>query len=151
MALKADRNLTQNVFGYKMNVEATEGGLVSQSTASSGVGFDGVGVCDYVANPSGAQVLGCLLDNVVDYGAKHPRNHYKNESNVGSQVAIGKEGWVVTDWVYPGVTPVAGDPAYLGQSGYVTNVQATGAPKVGRFETSKDEDGFVKLSLNIPL
>lgn len=151
MSLKADRDFAKHAFGYKSAAVATNGGLVSVSTASSGVGLDGVGVAAEVANPSGAQVLGVLLDNVEDLGTRLPRNHYGENVNVGDQVSIGSEGFCVTDKVYPGVTPAAGDSAYLGQSGYFTNAQATGAPKVGRFETTKDEGGFVKVSINIPL
>lgn len=151
MSLKADRNLTEWVFGYKATAAATKGGLVSATTPSSGVGLDGVGVAGYQANPSGAHVLGVLLDDVEDLGARLPRNHYKETVNVSGQVSIGSKGWVITDNIYPGVTPTAGQTAYLGQSGYFTNLQATGAPKVGRFETSKNEDGFAKVSVNIPL
>lgn len=151
MSLKPDRNLTKWVFGYKGTAAADRGGVVSISTPSSGHGLDGVGVAAYVANPSGAIPLGVLLDDVVDYGDKLNRDPYRESVNVGGAVSIGSEGWVVTNMVYPGVTPTAGQAAYLGQSGYFTNVQATGAPKLGRFETSKDEDGYLKVSLNIPL
>lgn len=152
MSLKADRDLSKHVFGFKASAVATKGGFVSVATPSSGVGLDGVGVASYAASPSGAHVLGVLLDDVEDLGSRTPRNHYKESVNLNSQVGIGSEGWVVTDFVYPGVTPAAGDPAYLAHSGYVSNVQTPAqAPKVGRFETSKDEDGFVKVSLNIPL
>lgn len=150
--LKPDRNLTQWVFNYKSGAAATKGGLVSASTSASGVGANGPATASYSANPSGAHVLGVLLDDVEVLHADLDRNHYKEVVGVGDQVSIGSQGWVVTDMVYPGVTPTAGQTAYLGQSGYFTNVQTPAqAPKVGRFETSKDEDGFVKVSINIPL
>lgn len=150
--LKPDRNLTQWVFNYKAGAAATKGGLVSASTSASGVGANGPATASYVTNPSGAFVLGVLLDDVEVLHAMLDRNHYKETVGVGDQVSIGSEGWVVTNMVYPGVNPTAGQSAYLGQSGYFTNVQTPAqAPKVGRFETSKDEDGFVKVSLNIPL
>lgn len=150
--LKPDRNLTQWVFNYKSAAAATKGGLVSASTSASGVGANGPGVASYVANPSGAFVLGVLLDDVEVLDSRLDRNHFKEVVGVGDQVSIGNQGWVVTDMVYPGVSPTAGQAAYLGHSGYFTNTQTPAqAPKVGRFETSKDEDGFVKVSLNIPL
>lgn len=153
MSLKPDREFTKWEMGYKANsTAATKGGLVSVSTASSGVGFDGVGVAAYAASPSGVQVLGVLLDDVVDYGDKLVRNPYAETVNLGGAISIGKEGWCVTNFVYPGQTPTAGQTAYLGHSGYFSNTQSPAqAPKVGRFETSKDEDGFAKVSLNIPL
>lgn len=150
--LKPDRNLTQWVFNYKSAAAAVQGGLVSATTPASGVGANGPGVAGYAASPSGAHVLGVLLDDVEVLDPKLDRNHYKEVVGVGDQVSIGSEGWVVTDMVYPGVDPVAGQSAYLGHSGYFTNVQTpVQAPKVGRFETSKDEDGYVKVSINIPL
>lgn len=152
MSLKADRDLKQWVFNYKSAAAATKGGLVSASTPASGVGANGPGVAGYVVNPSGAHVLGVLLDDVEVLDARLDRNHYKEVVGVGDQVSIGSEGWVVTNMVVPGLTITAGQSAYLGQSGYFSNVQSPAqAPKVGRFETSQDEDGFVKVSLNIPL
>lgn len=153
MALRPDRELTKWEMGYKAGaVAAVKGGLVSATTPTSGVGYNGVGVATYAANPSGAMVLGVALDEVVDYGTKLVRNPYAETVNVNDALSIGKEGWIVTDMVYPGQTPTAGQPAYLGHSGYFSNTQTPAqAPKVGRFETAKDEDGFAKVSLNIPL
>lgn len=149
--LKPDRNLTQWVFNYKAGAEAEMGGLVSSSVPASGVGANGPATASYLANPSGAFVLGVLLDDVEVLGNKSDRNHYRESVGVGDQVSIGSEGWIVTDRILPNTTPAAGSSAYLGVSGYFSSTQATGAPKVGRFETSKDEDGFAKISLNIPL
>jgi len=153
MSLKPDRELTKWEMGYKAgSVAAAKGGLVSASTPSSGNGLDGVGVATYAANPSGAFVLGVALDEVVDYGDKLIRNPYAETVNINGALSIGKEGWVVTDMIYPGQSPTAGQTAYLGHSGYFSNAQSPAqAPKVGRFETSKDEDGYAKVSLNIPL
>lgn len=153
MALKPDREFTKWEMGYKAGaVAAVKGGLVSATTPTSGVGYNGVGVATYAANPSGAQVLGVALDEVVDYGAKLARNPYAETVNLNGQLSIGSEGWCVTDMVYPGQTIVAGQAAFLGQSGFFSNVQVPAqAPKVGRFETAKDEKGFVRVSLNIPL
>ena len=150
--LKPDRNLTQWVFNYQAGAAASMGGLVSASTTASGNAANGPGVAEYVTNPSGAFVLGVLLDDVEVLNSYLDRSPYREVVNVGDQVSIGKEGWVVTNMIVPAITVTAGQTAYLGQSGYFTNVQSPAqAPKVGRFETSKDEDGFAKISINIPL
>jgi hypothetical protein len=52
--------------------------------------------------------------------------------------------------VYPGTTPSGGNPAYLSHSGLLTpTLVANVTPLVGRFETAKDEDGYVKVSINL--
>jgi hypothetical protein len=58
----------------------------------------------------------------------------------------------VTDQVVSGVTPVAGDPAYLGPLGQFTNTQPGGnaGAQVGRFLSAKDEKGFAKVEVNLP-
>jgi hypothetical protein len=66
----------------------------------------------------------------------------------GSKCTLLKKGWVVMDQVASGITPVAGDPAYLAPFGQITN--AAGTPQVGRFLSAKDEKGFVKLEVNLP-
>jgi hypothetical protein len=52
-------------------------------------------------------------------------------------------------------SPSAGDPAYLTAAGEVTKtVSATGGvvatPPVGRFMSTKDEDGYAKVEINLP-
>jgi len=47
------------------------------------------------------------------------------------------------------VTPTAGAAAYLAASGLISSVQAGGAPQVGRFETTKDSNGFARVSIDI--
>jgi hypothetical protein len=52
-------------------------------------------------------------------------------------------------------TPSAGDHAFLTDEGKVKNSQSSGggfvaSPSVGRFLSSKDEDGYVKLSVDLP-
>jgi hypothetical protein len=148
MALKPDRDFIQWRLDYYMDSTASKGGFASMSTGGSGVAMDdAANKAVYATNPSGAKVLGVLLDDVVDTDVKLRRNPYKEEVQVGGKVSIASRGWCVTNMVYPGVTPTAGATAFLGQSGYVTTVQAAGAPQVGRFETSKDEDGYVKVSI----
>lgn len=150
MALKPDRNqVAWNLDSYFVT-EAERGGVAVISAKTSGVGMDGLNVVEYAANPSGKVVAGILLNDVVDLGTKTPDNQYKEANRIDEKSCLLTNGWVVTNRLYPGTSPAAGAIAYLGQSGYVTPTQASGAPVVGRFETSKDESGYIKVSINIP-
>ena len=82
-------------------------------------------------------------------------NWHKDEVQKGSKVTLLRKGWVVTDRIYPGHTPAIGGLAYVNHSGYI----GTGGPGaggvleegiVGRFLSTKDEDGYVKVEINLP-
>lgn len=151
MPLKPDRNQLDWDISRYMNEAAVAGGVAVVSTNGSGVAMDGSrNVVTYAANPSGRVVAGILLGDQEVYPAKLQRNFYRDSNPTGNKVSLLTKGWVVTNMVYPGTTPAAGDIAYLGQSGFVTPTQAPGAPVVGRFETSRDENNYVKVSINIP-
>ena len=81
-------------------------------------------------------------------------NFHKNEVQKGGKVTVLKQGYVVTSTVYPGVTPTAGDIAYVSHSGYITNTKAAGSVNagqaIGRFLSNKDEDGYWKVEVNLP-
>ena len=95
----------------------------------------------------------------------------------GGKVTIWNKCTVVTDRIYPGITVAGGDVAYAAPSGYISNrvhyapwgswtrnqILASGTHDVsvqippdfydlavGRFLSSKDEDGFAKVSVNLP-
>lgn len=147
MALKPDRDFIQWRLDQYMHSTAERGGFVSMVSAGSGVAMDdSANVVEYAADPSGAKVVGVLLDDVVDNPQKLRRNPYTEEVQVSGKVSIASEGWFVTNMVDPAVSPVAGEAAYLGASGLVTNSAAQLGQQVGRFDTSKDEDGYVKIS-----
>lgn len=153
MALKPDRNQLDWDISRYINDAAgnAAGGIAVVVTNGSGHAMDGsLNVATYAANPSGRVIAGLLLGDLEVYPSKLQRNFYRDSNPVGSKVSLLTKGWVVTNMIYPGVTPAATDVAYLGQSGYITNVQANGAPVVGRFESTKDEDGYAKVSINIP-
>jgi len=72
----------------------------------------------------------------------------------GSKVTLLRKGWVLTDRIYPGHTPSAGDLAYVAHSGYLgdSNVDSTPGQGnvVGRFLSTKDEDGYCKVEIGLP-
>lgn len=151
MALKPDRYHVESEIGYFCNDVVNRGVILAFGSSGSGVALDQTAA---IAALPGAAVgalrpLGMLMNDMVNIDLTHFHlNYYKDQMPVGGKCTLWKKGWVVTDQVASGVTPVAGDPAYLAPYGQVTN--AAGTPQVGRFLSAKDEKGFVKLEVNLP-
>ena len=156
MALKGDRYEGMTDVSFFMNdSSAAKGGIAVLSTGGSGVALDqSKALVTYAAAASGNIPVGLLLNDMVNIDQTRQHiNFHKNEVQKGGKVTLLTDGWVVTDMVTG--TPVAGNPAYLTAAGKVTPTQsATGGvkatPPVGRFLSSKDEDGYVKLSVKLP-
>lgn len=149
MALKADRNELDTDISFFLNETATRGVLLSVSTAGSGAAMDNsVALATVRANPSGASPLGFLLNDMVNLDlTRQHLNQYKDEVQKGGKVTILRKGYVVTDQISG--TPTGGVPAYLAASGLVSSTQATGAPLIGQFLSSKDADGYAKVAINL--
>jgi hypothetical protein len=154
MALKPDRVCLDYSIDYFLDEVQERGKCLVLSTGGSGVSNDNVAhMATAAAGPSGKVPLGVLLNDMVDVDlSKYHLNHHKDEVQKGSKVTILKKGQITTNMIYPGTSPAAGVAAYLGASGYFTPtaVAGNGNPVVGRFDTSKDEDGFAKISINLP-
>jgi hypothetical protein len=158
MALKPDRTHIDSQIDYFMNEVAERGGIVCVSTAASGAGMDNSSaLCTYAAQPSGCKALGVLMSEMVNLDlTRQHMNFHKEEVQQGGKVTIWSKGTVVTDRIYPGQTPAGGDNAWVGHSGFISNSDVatddadTVSRIVGRFLTAKDEDGFAKVSINVP-
>jgi len=133
-----------------MNETASRGVIVSVSTQGSGAAMDSASaVATVAANPSGKAPLGILLNDVVNIDqTRQHLNWHKDEVQQGGKVTILSKGFVVTDKISG--APTAGQTAYLAASGLISATQATGAPAVGRFLSTKDADGYAKVSVNLP-
>lgn len=173
MALKPQREERVTDISRFMNEVAERGGITyfgsnSHYNTYTGLGPSGAAL-DQAANlvtyggaaavlhmGSGLQPAGILLNDVVNLDlTRQELNWHKNEVQVGSKVTLLTQGWCVTDFVKPGVTVTPGDFAYGAESGYITNTVHTSHPRayplIGRWETRKDDEGFAKLTVNIPL
>lgn len=161
MALKADRRFLDGDISYFMNSAAERGGVVSfASTTASGVAMDqAANTVSYAANPSGVVPVGVLITEVVNLDlTRQHMNFHKEEVQVGGKVNVWTKGTVVTDMIEAGQTPTPGTTAWVGHSGLfsasdvASDDVATNAPKrvVGVFETAKNEDGFARVSVNLP-
>lgn len=150
MALKGNANVVAEDISFFMNEVASRGGIVVLSTAGSGAALDQASaLVTYAAAPSGKAILGMLCDDMVNIDQTRQHiNYYKSEVQKGGKVCVMTEGWRVTDMIYPGVTPTVGQTAYLAHSGYIaTSDLIGGAQKVGKFLSTKDEDGYAKVQV----
>lgn len=155
MALKPDRIETQTDVSFFMNSTATRGGVVSISTGGSGVAMDDASaVVAYAATASGSTPVGVLLNDVVNLDLTRQHiNWHKDEIQQGGKVTLLQVGQVTTDKVTGAIA--AGQSAYLGASGLFTATAPSDDDtenenyRVGRFLSSRDSDGYVKVAVNI--
>lgn len=156
MALKSDRNVIDTDISLVCNTVVAKGLFVCYGTAASGVGNETPGVVSVASNPSGYKVAGLTLAGFVDIDqTRQHRNFMKDEQVIGEKAPLLRKGYVVTNSL-ASCTPLPGQPAYLTVNGTITNtISATGGevatPRVGEFVTSKDEDGYVKININLPV
>lgn len=148
MALKSDRYEIQTDISFFYNAGvATRGGVVVYETAGSGASMDqGVNLVKYAT--TGIPV-GILLNDVVDKDLTRTHlNQHKDEVQKGGKVTVLRKGYVVTNSVTG--TPSAGATAYrcTVTAGNVSTV-ASGNP-IGAFVSTKDEDGYAKVEVNLP-
>jgi hypothetical protein len=148
--LLANRHEFDTDISFFMNEVAERGFVVSVSTAGSGASMDNSSaVVTVAADASGAVPLGILLQDMVNVDqSRYTINKHKDEVNLGGKVAVLTKGFVTTDAISG--TPSGGDTAYLADSGYISATQETGAVAIGRFLSSKNADGFAKVSVNLP-
>lgn len=160
MALLGDRlTVETDTTNICNSVVPTQGACLMYSTPGSGSSMNDLnqGVVQLTsASASGLVPAGLILATVVsiDQTRQH-RNYHKDEQVIGEKVPLLTKGWVVTDQVIG--APTVGSYAYVGAiSGMLTpTLSATGGlaatPKVGIFKSIVDENGFVKVEVNLPL
>jgi hypothetical protein len=169
MALKPDRNITNGAtLEFFMNHVQERGGIVTHSTSGSGSAMDQsnsvvVGTGDLA---SGTVPAGLLMNDVVNLDLTRQRiNAHKDEVQLGGKVTVLRHGTVTTNAIAAANEPAAGSGAYyasetlLGVTSMwvLTTVNGDENPtnlghdllRVGQFLSSKDEDGYVKVDINI--
>ena len=159
MALKSDRSVLDTDISFFMNEAATRGGVASVSTGGSGAAMDqGEALVTYAALPSGKVPVGLLLNDMVDIDlTRQHLNQHKDEVQKGGKVTLLRKGYVVTNSI-EGDDPSAGDPAYVAHSGNLAasdlsndDTDEDGSTRVvGRFLSSKDQDGYAKVYIDLP-
>ncbi len=153
MALKGDSDTVQYDISFFMNEVAERGGIAVFSTAGSGIALDqSSALVTYAASPSGKVPLGMLVNDMVNVDlSKYQLNTYKDEVQKGGKVTLVRKGWRVTNKLEASITPTAGATAYLSNSGLITNANlgAAATPVVGKFLSTKDENGYAKVSIEL--
>jgi len=150
MALKSDRYELQTDISFFYNAgTATRGGVVVHDTAGSGAAMDqGVNLVKY--SVGGEVPVGILLNDVVNKDLTRTHlNQHKDEVQKGGKVTVLRKGYVVTNNLDG--NPVAGSGAYVSTTfaGNITMETDEGS-LIGRFLSSKDEDGYAKVEVNLP-
>lgn len=152
MALKTDRYELQTDISYFMNEAQERGGVASLVTGGSGAAMDqSVNLVNYPTTASGKVPIGILLNDVVNNDLTRVRvNPYKNEVQRGGKVTLLRKGYVVTNRIQG--NPTAGQPAFPAHSGNMspTNLVGGTMPVIGMFLSSRDQDGFAKVEVNLP-
>lgn len=152
MALKPDRQENYTTIDFFMNETGERGGVVIFDTATSGLGgLDDAGAVVKKPTDSGGVPAGVLMNDVVNVDLSRYRlNEQKDEVQVNSKVCLLKRGSVKTNMLVAGQNPVAGSGAYYNNGGLFTMSTGGSNGLVGRFTSSKDEDGYVRVEVNLP-
>lgn len=155
MALKADRHLARTDISFFCNQVLERGCIVVLDTAGSGSAMDQAlaavatptGIAAGAVAPSSTYPVGLLLNDVVniDQTRQHINWHH-DEVQKGGKVTLLKNGFVVTNLITGSPTP--GKSAYYDGNGYLTST-SNSSPVVGRFQSNKDADGYIKVDINI--
>ena len=160
MALKADRYELQTDISFFYNAgTATRGGICCHSTAGSGAAMDqGVNLAAYVQGTATSVPLGILLNDVVNKDLTRTHlNEHKDEVQKGGKVTLLRKGYVVTNAITG--TPAVGGVAYVDtatagnidvDANGIGTAQGSGNLAIGRFLSTKDEDGYAKVEVNLP-
>ncbi len=162
MALKPDREYNEITditnFWYASQATAVEkGGMASVVTQGTGVAMgtnitDEANVVDYDGSVSSSTVpKGILLQDVaLAMSATRDFPNFENgEIRPGDKCTLIRHGWVVTDMITAGQTPAVGGIAYLGNSGLLATGAVSSSVAVGRFETTKDSNGFCRVFIDL--
>lgn len=157
MALKGDRDVRVTDISFHLNEAGEKGQMCVYSTSGSGAALDqGQALVTIAAVASGNTPAGMLMNTMVDKDLTRTKlNHYQDEVQKGGKVTLMKKGWVVSNRITAATNPTAGDNAYLNATGDLTpTVSSTGGlvatPLVGKFLSKKDEDGYAKVSIDLP-
>ena len=150
MALKPDRKYDEGTsIRYFMNEVSERGIIVVFNPATTGdTSLDNPNSQVIVPTGNNQSPAGILLNDVVTGDpSRCCRNFHKDEVFVCSKVAVLRDGWVTTNMINAGDTPLAGETAYFVAGGLLSN--GTGSAAVGQFLTSVDADGYVVVDITV--
>lgn len=150
MALKGDRHEFQTDISFFCNDVTERGVILVHGSSGSGASMDNkLAIASLPGTAvSALKPIGLLLNDMVNVNlTRYALNQMKDEMQIGGKCTLLRKGWVVTNMITG--TPVAGDKAYLAANGKVT--PTAGGPAVGAFLSAKDEKGYAKVEVNLPV
>ena len=148
MALRPDRVEVVTDLSYFMNATSERGILVVHDGGGSGAAMDDSAATVKVPTAFTQQPAGVLLNDVVNLDlTRQHLNYHKDEVQIGSKVLLLRRGTIVTDQVAAGITITVGGKAYFDAVGKFTT--GTASAQVGRFLSTADSDGYVKVAVDI--
>ena len=141
-----------------MNETAEKGQIVVLRSVGAGAAMDqGKALVTVAAANTTNIVAGVLLNDVVDLDLTRQHiNFHKDEVQKGGKVSLLKKGYIVTDQVALTGSYVAGALAFMDDddTGLIVNaahVDDGEYTAIGRFMSDKDEDGYYKVEINLPI
>jgi hypothetical protein len=150
MAMKPLRNTAfYDDISMYMDQVAERGRVVIWDTTTTGLGgMDDANALCKMPTDSGGNPIGVLTNDVVDIDqSRYALNAHQDEVQKNSKVTILKKGFVVTNVLVAGQSPIPGSGAYFTTSGQFTTSNAS--VRVGTFASGKDADGYVKVEVNL--
>ncbi len=146
MALKPQRQVGQTVIHYSLDGVAERGHIViSDVNDSTKVELPGASIS------STERPIGMLLTDVEDLDfTNQPEKLHRDVVASGGAVGVAMTGEFHTDAIPSGVVPSGGQVAFLAGLGRISNVQEPlgSGIVVGRFLTTADSDGFVRVAID---
>lgn len=154
--LRPDRLvIEEDGHSYTLSDVAERGVGVCYSTAGSGAVIgDTNGKVTLKVDPSGSLFAGILMNDFVNIDETRYRvNIHKEEQVIGDVARVLRKGWVYTDKLKSGDAPTVGEKAYLTANGTFTKTSlgAIATPLAGEFGGKKDEDGYIKIVIDLPM
>jgi hypothetical protein len=153
MALKGDRWEFYTDISYFCDAATERGVVLVHSSSGSGIALDQTAAVVTLPGTGVTTALkpaGLLMNDMVEYDAtRYHLTGLKDEMKVGGKCTLLKRGWVVTNMLATGITPTAGDVAYLAPNGKITNATTNSPPAIGKFLSGKDENGYAKVEVDL--
>lgn len=157
MALKGQRQEFQTDLSSICNSVVSKGTMMFWSRTPGGSGIDlddSNNIVNFLTgNTSGNFVAGMILNNFVNIDVTRQHlNFQKDELLIGSHCTLLRQGWVVTNGIVAGTSPLPGDPVYVAYSGLLTNFSNVGnyVQVHGEWMGGLDPNGYAKVAIHLP-
>jgi hypothetical protein len=146
MALKPDRQEIHYDISFFVDEVAEPGTILVHDTSGVGQSMDQIDANVVVPEDIAGVPAGLILNTAKDSDIQRV---WADEVQIPGKATLLRYGWVVTNLIADGITPVAGEPAHFVAGGLLTNTAVGSGAKVGRWLSGKDGDGYAKVEILI--